>query len=62
MLRTDFCYYNDTYIVLKGIISVRGTNNAHERNIKLTFKNQKLKTDLYIMKKTLISLCWCIIC
>ena len=39
MLRSDLCDYSDAYIVLKGRISVRGTNDANKRNKKLTFKN-----------------------
>ena len=39
MLRSDLCDYSDTYIVVKGRISVTGTNNATRRNKKLTFKN-----------------------
>ena len=39
MLRSDLCDYSDAYIVVKGRISVRGTNDANKRNKKLTFKN-----------------------
>ena len=39
MLRTDLREYNDGYIVVKGKISVRGTNDANKRNKRLTFKN-----------------------
>ena len=39
MLRTDLCEYSDGYIVVKGKISVRGTNDANKRNKRLTFKN-----------------------
>ena len=39
MLRSDLCHYSDAYIVVKGRISVRGTNDANKRNKKLTFKN-----------------------
>ena len=39
MLRSDLCDYSDAYIVVKGRISVTGTNNANRRNKKLTFKN-----------------------
>ena len=31
--------YSDAYIVMKGWVSVRGTNDANRRNKKLTFKN-----------------------
>ena len=39
MLRSNLCDYSDGYIVAKGRISVRGTNDANKRNKKLTFKN-----------------------
>ena len=39
MLRSDLCDYSDAYIVVKGIISVRGTNANNRINKKLTFKN-----------------------
>ena len=39
MLRSDLCDYSGAYIVVKRRISVTGTNNANERNKKLTFKN-----------------------
>ena len=39
MLRSDLCDYNDAYIVAKGRISVKGTNDADKRNKKLTVKN-----------------------
>ena len=39
MLRSKLCDYSDAYIVKKGRISVRGTNDANKRNKKLTFKN-----------------------
>ena len=31
MLRSDLCYYSDAYIVVKGRISVTGTDNANRR-------------------------------
>ena len=37
--RLDLFDYSDAYIVVKGRISVRGTNDANKRNKKLTFKN-----------------------
>ena len=40
MLRSDFCDYSDAYIVVKGRISVRGTNTANRINKKLIFKNK----------------------
>ena len=39
MLRSDLCDYGDAYILVKGRISVIGTNAAIRRNKKLTFKN-----------------------
>ena len=44
MLRSDLCDYNDTYIVEKERISVRG-NNAAKRSQKLAFKNNALFTS-----------------
>ena len=37
--RSDLCNYSDTYIVVKGRISVAGTNNDSRRNKKPTFGN-----------------------
>ena len=70
MLRSDLCDYSDTYIVVKGRISVTGTNNVNRKKKKLTFKNmlrldhgyQKSITHLQTMQKILILLCQCIIC
>ena len=39
MLRSDLCDYSDACIVVKGRISVTGTENANRRNKKQTFKN-----------------------
>ena len=39
MLGSNLYDYSDAYIVVKGRISVKGTNNANTRNKKLTFKN-----------------------
>ena len=39
MLRSDFCDCSDAYIVLKGRMTVEGTNPVNRRNKKLTFKN-----------------------
>ena len=39
MLRSDLCDYSDVYIVVKGRITVDGTDNANKRHKKLTFKN-----------------------
>ena len=38
MLRSDLCDYSDSCIVVKGRISVTGTNSANTRSKKLTFK------------------------
>ena len=37
--RSNLCDYSDAHIVVKGIISITGTENANKRNKKLTFKN-----------------------
>ena len=39
MLRSDLYDYSDAYIVVKGTITVTGTNNDNKRNKKLLFKN-----------------------
>ena len=39
MLRSDLCDYGNADVVVKGTISVTGTNNANRRNKKLIFKN-----------------------
>ena len=39
MLRSDLCHYSDVYVVVKGRISTKGTNDANKKNKKLTFKN-----------------------
>ena len=39
MLISDLCDCNDAYIVVKGRIIVRGTNDANKINKKLIFKN-----------------------
>ena len=39
MLRSHLCDYSDAFIVVKGRVSVRGTNDNNRRNKKLTFKN-----------------------
>ena len=39
MLRYDLCDYSDADIVVKGRVSVRGTNDAIKRNEKLNFRN-----------------------
>ena len=42
ILRSNLCNYSDTYIVVKGRITVTGTNAANRKNEKLTFKNNAL--------------------
>ena len=39
MLRSDLCDQSNACIILKGTITVEGTNDANKRNKKLTFKN-----------------------
>ena len=39
MLSSNLCDYSDAYIIVKGRISVRGTNDANKINKNLTFKN-----------------------
>ena len=39
MLRSDLWDYSDTYIAVKGRVTVIDTNNAFTRNQKLNFKN-----------------------
>ena len=39
VLRTNLCDYSDAYIVLKGRVSVRGTNGANRIKKKQAFKN-----------------------
>ena len=39
MLRPDLCNYSDECIVVKGEITVKGTDNANKRNKKVIFKN-----------------------
>ena len=41
-VRAALCDYSDVYIVVKGRISVTGTNNANTRNKRLTFKKKAL--------------------
>ena len=33
MLRSDLCYYNDAYIVVKVIITVVGANNRDKKQV-----------------------------
>ena len=39
MLRPDLCDYSDAYIVVKGDITVEGTNNRNKKTRSLGFKN-----------------------
>ena len=44
MLTSDLCDYSNVYIVVKGRISVTGTDSANRRNKKPNFKNNALFT------------------
>ena len=54
IIRSVLCDYCNTYIIVKGTITVKGGNDAKTRNKKLIFKNNapfrscisKIKTDL----------------
>ena len=39
MLRSNLSNYSNVYIVVKGRIGARGTNDSNKRNEKVTFKN-----------------------
>ena len=39
MLRSDLCDFSDVYIVVKGTITVTGTNNKSRKNRHSAFKN-----------------------
>ena len=39
VLRTDLCDFSDAYIVVKGTVTVTGTNNKRRKNRLLAFKN-----------------------
>ena len=39
MLRSDLYDQSNACIILKGTVTVEGTNDANKRNKKLTFKN-----------------------
>ena len=39
MLRSDLYDQSNACIILKGAVTVEGTNDANKRNKKLTFKN-----------------------
>ena len=58
MLRSDLCDFSDTYIVVKGNITVANpNNNAYDKNLLLKIiphflaASQKLKIHLLIMQK-----------
>ena len=66
MLRSNLCDYSDAYVVVKGRISVRDTNDANRVNKKLlTFKNNvpfriciwKINNTFIDKRKILISFC-----
>ena len=42
ILRSDLCAYSDTYVVLKGRITVDGTNVNNRTDEMLTFQNNDL--------------------
>ena len=48
MLRSDLCDFSDAYLVVKGIITITGTNNWNKRNRLFAFKNNAP----FIMQKT----------
>ena len=39
MIRSDLCYFNDAYIVVKGDITLEGDNYVNKRNKNRAFKN-----------------------
>ena len=50
------CDYNNAYIVAKGKICVRGTNDANRINKKLTFKdNTSVRSCISKINKTIIN-------
>ena len=51
-LRLDLCDYSDAYIVVKGRISVRGTNDVNRKNENLTSRIM-LHLD-YVYQKSII--------
>ena len=46
MLRSDFCEYSDSYIVVKRRIAAPGTDNVSRRKKKLTFNNALFRSCL----------------
>ena len=39
LLRSDLCDYSDSFIVVKGTVSITGINDNNKRNKEITFKN-----------------------
>ena len=39
MLRSDLCDCNDAYVIVKGVITVQGTNTNNQPHKNLAFKN-----------------------
>ena len=68
MLISDICDYSNTYIVVKGTVTVRGSNDTNRINKKVALKNNPpfisciAKINNMTMQKILILLCQCIIC
>ena len=55
MIRSNLCGYSDAYIVVKGEVSVRGTNNANKSNKKVTLKkNSRFRTCISKINNTFI--------
>ena len=50
MLRSDLRDYSDAYLVVKGRISVRGTNYANKINKKLSFKNNAINDNIKFLE------------
>ena len=45
MLRSDLCYFNDAYIVVKGDITLEGDNYVNKKNKNRAFKNNAPLTN-----------------
>ena len=54
MLRSDLCDSSVMYIVVKGTITVEGTNDANKRNRNLTFKNVSFRSCISKINNTFI--------
>ena len=55
MLRSDLYDQSNACIILKGTVTVEGTNDANKRNKKLTFKNNApFKSCISKINNTLI--------